>query len=45
MKLKPWIAASIIAALYLIVSEMDYQDAVEREQYAKAYQVQSYAAR
>lgn len=45
MKLKPWIAAAIIAALYGIVSEMDYQDAVEREQYAKAHQVQSYAAR
>jgi hypothetical protein len=45
MKLKPWIAAAIIAVLYGIVSEMDYQDAVQREQIARASHVQTLAAR
>lgn len=45
MKIKPWMAAAIIAVLYGIVSEMDYQDAVQQEQIAKASQVQTYAAR
>lgn len=44
-KFKPWMAAAIIAVLYGIVSEMDYQDAVHQEQIAKAHQVQTYAAR
>jgi len=44
-KIKPWMAAAIIAALYGVVSDMDYQDAVQREQIAKASQVQTYAAR
>ena len=45
MKIKPWMAAAIIAVLYGVVSEMDYQDAVQREQIAKSSQVQTYAAR
>ena len=45
MKIKPWMAAAIITVLYGIVSEMDYQDAVQQEQLAKASQVQTYAAR
>jgi len=45
MKLKPWIAAAIIAVLYGIVSEMDYQDAVQREQMARASHVQTLAVR
>ena len=45
MKIKPWMAAAIIAVLYGVVSEMDYQDAVHQEQIAKASQVQTYAAR
>lgn len=45
LKFKPWMAAAIIAILYGIVSEMDYQDAVHQEQIAKAHQVQKYAGR
>lgn len=45
MKIKPWMAAAIIAVLYGIVSEMDYREAVHQEQIAKASQVQTYAAR
>ena len=45
MKIKPWMAAAIIVVMYGIVSEMDYQDAVQQEQLAKASQVQTYAAR
>lgn len=45
MNIKPWMAAAIIAVMYGIVSEMDYQDAVQQEQLAKASQVQTYAAR
>ena len=44
-KIKPWMAAAIIAVLYGIVSEMDYREAVHQEQIAKASQVQTYAAR
>ena len=45
LKMKPWMAAAIIAVLYGIVSEMDYREAVHQEQIAKASQVQTYAAR
>lgn len=45
MKIKPWMAAAIITVLYGVVSEMDYQDAVQREQIAKAQQVHTYAQR
>jgi hypothetical protein len=45
MKLKPWMAAAIIAVLYGLVSEMDYQDAVQNEQIARAAQAQKLAGR
>lgn len=45
MKFKPWMAAAIIAVLYGIVSEMDYQDAVQNEQIARSTQVQKFAGR
>lgn len=45
MKFKPWMAAAIIAVLYGIVSEMDYQDAVQNEQIARASHVQTVAVR
>lgn len=45
MKFKPWMAAAIIAVLYGIVSEMDYQDAVQREQIARTSHVQTLAVR
>jgi len=43
--IKPWMAGAIILGLFCIVSEMDYQDAVQQEQIAKAGQVQTYAQR
>lgn len=45
MKLKPWMALAIIAVLYGIVSEMDYQDAVQHEQIARASRAQTVAVR
>lgn len=45
MKFKPWMAAAIIAVLYGIVSEMDYQDAVQREQITRASHAQTVAVR
>jgi hypothetical protein len=45
MKFKPWMAAAIIAVLYGIVSEMDYQDAVQREQMVQAGNAQKLAGR
>jgi hypothetical protein len=45
MKFKPWMAAAIIAVLYGIVSEMDYQDAVQREQMVQAVHAQKLAGR
>lgn len=45
MKFKPWMAAAIIAVLYGIVSEMDYQDAVQNEQMARASHVKTVAVR
>ena len=45
MKFKPWMAAAIIAVLYGIVSEMDYQDAVQLEQIARASHIQTVAVR
>jgi hypothetical protein len=45
MKFKPWMAAAIIAVLYGVVSEMDYQDAVQNEQIARAAQMQKLAGR
>ncbi len=44
-KLKPWMAAAIIAVLFGIVSEMDYQEELHREQAAQANQVHKYAGR
>lgn len=45
MKIKPWMAAAIIAVLYGIVSEMDYQDAVHHEQMVQASKIQKLAGR
>lgn len=45
MKIKPWMYAAALFALYCVVSEMDYREAVHQEQIAKASQVQTYAAR
>lgn len=44
-KVRNLVYLAIILAGYCVVSEMDYQDAVHQEQIAKAYQVQTYAAR
>ena len=45
LKIKPWVAGLVLFGLFCVVSEMDYQDAVQREQIAKSTQVQTYAQR
>jgi hypothetical protein len=39
IKLKPWISLVIVAVLFGVVSEMDYQDQVKTEQATIAYRV------
>lgn len=45
IKIKPWVAGLLLFFAYCLVSEMDFQDELHREQIAKSNQVQTYAAR